>query len=280
MLTTLTDIWSPPVSPAAVSGRLGKSGRCRKWIFPRITLYNESAPGKGAATLARSFVKDYGKPMMIEEFGVDAHSWNIASDPYLARIPAGVVERSTRRFGRHRHVRGWQDIHQDDVYPLYAALNGILRNAGWQDGEWTPVDFVSAGGPPADLARALPNGEPFNAQLTLNSAWRLQRKLSGKLALANSLAADQASQNLINVILLGQARCRIPAPVLDYRVFWRKSEAGAARQDGLFRRRIDRASGRHGSASHQFHPRRGSHRNVSGHQPGLHHRSCSGQKSH
>jgi hypothetical protein len=87
------------------------------------------------------------------------------------------------------------------VYPLFAAMNGILRSAGWQEGEWTPVDFVSVGGPPTDLARAIPNGELFNAQPTLNSAWRLQRKLSGQLALADILAADQASQALMTYLL-------------------------------------------------------------------------------
>jgi hypothetical protein len=95
----------------------------------------------------------------------------------------------------------WQDMHKDDVYPLFAAMNGILRSAGWQEGEWTPVDFVSAGAPPTDLARAIPNGELFNAQPTLNSAWRMQRKLSGQMALADLLAADQASQSLMTYLL-------------------------------------------------------------------------------
>jgi hypothetical protein len=195
-----------PYGHLVTTSLTGGSERPEIWSLPEMDFsvyhsYNESAPGKGAATLGRSFLKDYGKPMMIEEFGVDARSWDIASDPYLRGFRQALWGGALGGSVGTAMSWWWQDIHQDDVYPLYAALNGILRNAGWQDGEWTPVDFVSAGGPPTDLARAIPNGEPFNAQLTLNSAWRLQRKLSGQLALADSLAADQASQSLMTYLL-------------------------------------------------------------------------------
>ena len=195
-----------PYGHLVTTSLTGGSERPEIWSLPEMDFsvyhsYNESAPGKNAATLARSFVKDYGKPMMVEEFGVDSRSWNIASDPYLRGFRQAVWSGALGGSAGTAMSWWWQDMDTDDVYPLFAALNGILRSAGWQSGTWTPVDFVSAGEPPADLARAIPNGERFNAQPTLNTAWRMQRKLSGRLALANPLAADLASQNLMTYLL-------------------------------------------------------------------------------
>jgi hypothetical protein len=195
-----------PYGHLVTTSLTGGSERPEIWSLPQMDFsvyhsYNESAPGKGAAILARSFVKDYGKPMMVEEFGVNSRSWDIAADPYLRGFRQAVWSGALGGSAGTAMAWWWQNIDKDDVYPLYAALNGILRGAGWQSGTWTPVDFVSAGEPPMDLARAIPNGELFNAQPTLNSAWRLQRKLSGKLALADSLAADLASQSLMTYLL-------------------------------------------------------------------------------
>ena len=195
-----------PYGHLVTTSLTGGSERPEIWSLPEMDFsvyhsYNESAPGKGAATLGRAFVKDYGKPVMIGEFGVDSRSWNIASDPYLRGFRQTLWSGALGGSVGTAMPWWWQDMHKDDVYPLYAALSGILRNAGWQKDEWTPVDFAGAGEPPPDLSRAIPNGELFNAQPTLNSAWRLQRKLSGKLALADSLAADQASQSLMTYLL-------------------------------------------------------------------------------
>jgi hypothetical protein len=217
-----------PYGHLVTTSLTGGSERPEIWSLPEMDFsvyhsYDESAPGKGAATLARSFVKDYGKPMMIGEFGVDSRSWNIASDPYLRGFRQAVWGGALGGSVGTAMSWWWQNLDKDDVYPLYAALNGILRRAGWQSGTWTPVDFVSAGEPPADLVRAIPNGELFNAQLTLNSAWRLQRKLSGQLALANSLAADQASQSLM-AYLLGRHDAKFQHPLRITAYFGEKAK--------------------------------------------------------
>jgi hypothetical protein len=195
-----------PYGHLVTTSLTGGSERPEIWSLPEMDFsvyhsYNESAPGRNVATLARSFVKDYGKPMMVEEFGVNSRSWDIAADPYLRGFRQAVWSGALGGSVGTAMAWWWQDIDKDGVYPLFAALNEILRSAGWQSGIWTPVDFVSAGEPPTDLTRAIPNGELFNAELTLNSAWRMQRKLSGKLALADPLAADQASQRLMTYLL-------------------------------------------------------------------------------
>ena len=195
-----------PYGHLVTTSLTGGSERPEIWSLPEMDFaayhsYDESAPGRNTGRLARSFLKDYGKPMIVEEFGVDARSWNLASDPYLRGFRQAVWSGALGGSVGTAMPWWWQDMDADDVYPLFAALNGILRRANWQSGTWTPVDFVSAGEPPTDLARAIPDGEPFNAQLTLNSAWRVQRKLAGKLALADPLAADRASENLMSYLL-------------------------------------------------------------------------------
>jgi hypothetical protein len=75
-------------------------------------------------------------------------------------------------------------------------MNEILGAAGWQEDGWTPVEFIRSEGPPVELAQPIPNGEPFNAQVALNSFRRMQRKSPGKVAVASRLAADRASESL------------------------------------------------------------------------------------
>jgi Domain of unknown function (DUF5060)/Cellulase (glycosyl hydrolase family 5) len=195
-----------PYGHLVTTSLTGGSERPEIWSLPEMDFsvyhsYNESAPGKHAATLARSFIKDYGKPMMIGEFGVDSRSWNIASDPYLRGFRQALWSGALGGSVGTAMPWWWQNIHKDGVYPLFEAMSEILHSAGWQSGAWIPADFISTGESPTDLARAIPNGEPFTAQLTLNSAWRMQRQLSGKLALADSLAADLASENLMTYLL-------------------------------------------------------------------------------
>jgi len=101
--------------PVAVSGR--KSGRCRKLDFSVYHSYDESAPGKGAATLARSFVKDYGKADEISESLASIH---VRGTLLPTRICAGF--RQAVWGGALGGSVGtamswwWQDIHKDDVY--------------------------------------------------------------------------------------------------------------------------------------------------------------------
>ena len=70
-------------------------------------------------------------------------------------------------------------MHANDVYPLYGAMHEILVKAGWQDGKWTPMEFVGTGSPPAELARELPGEELFNTAVGLSMPRRLSRRLPG-----------------------------------------------------------------------------------------------------
>ncbi len=179
----------------------GGSERPEIWSLPELDFsmyhsYAEPAPGKGAASVAQAFVKRYGKPAMIGEFGIDARTWNIAADPHLRGFRQALWGGALGGAVGTAMPWWWQDMDADNVYPLFAAMNGILGAAGWQEGGWTPVEFIHSEGPPVELAQPIPNGEPFNAQIALNSFRRMQRKSPGEVAVASWLAADRASESL------------------------------------------------------------------------------------
>lgn len=179
----------------------GGSERPEIWSLPELDFavyhsYFDPAPGKVAATVAQTFFERYHKPAMIGEFGIDARSWNIAADPHLRGFRQALWGGALGGSVGTAMSWWWQDLHADNVYPLFAAMNQILQTGGWQDGAWTPIATVPAEEPPVELAGPLPEAEPFNAPVALNFFRRMQRKMRGELAVANRLAAERASESL------------------------------------------------------------------------------------
>ena len=180
----------------------GGSERPEIWSLPELDFsmyhsYAEPAPGKGAASVAQAFVKRYGKPAMIGEFGIDARTWNIAADPHLRGFRQALWGGALGGSVGTAMPWWWQDMDADNVYPLFAAMNGILGAAGWQEGAWTPVEFVHREGPP-DGTRPAPSPTVNRSMRRSRSipSWRMQRKSPGEVAVASRLAADRASQSL------------------------------------------------------------------------------------
>jgi hypothetical protein len=180
----------------------GGSERPEIWSLPEMDFsmyhsYAEPAPGKGAALAAQSMVKRYGKPVMVGEFGIDAGSWNIAADPHLRGFRQALWGGALGGSVGTAMSWWWENLDADNVYPLFVAMNGILGAAGWQEGDWAPVEFVHSEGPPLELVQPVPNGEPFTTQVALNGFRRhLQRKFPGEVAVASRQAADRASEFL------------------------------------------------------------------------------------
>ncbi len=190
-----------PYGHLVTTSLTGGSERPEIWSLPELDFsmyhsYAEPAPGKGAALVGQAFVKRYSKPVMVGEFGIDAGTWNIAADPHLRGFRQALWGSALGGTVGTAMSWWWQDMDADNVYPLFAAMNGILGAAGWQKGDWTPVEFVRREGPPLELAQPLPNGEPFTAQVALNAFRRMQRKSPGEVAVASRLAADRASESL------------------------------------------------------------------------------------
>lgn len=91
----------------------------------------------------------------------------------------------------------WENIHWQNLYPIYDAISRILDEADWQEGEWTPMD-IPVQLPPEQLGEAIPNADPFDVDLVLNSFRRI--RLRGSAAIATPLSAERASETLQNYL--------------------------------------------------------------------------------
>jgi hypothetical protein len=190
-----------PYHHLVTTSMTGGSERPEIWALPEMDFavyhsYNEAAPGKGAALVAQSFFKQYNKPAMIGEFGIDARTWNIAADPYLRGFRQGLWGGALGGAVGTSMAWWWQDMHFDNVYPVYKSLNEILDRGGYQSGTWIAVEFAGVTSPPNQLREPVPNSAPFEAQLSFNPAWRQKRKLTGEIAVANPLSSTRSSENL------------------------------------------------------------------------------------
>jgi hypothetical protein len=175
------------------------SDRPEIWKLPELDFavyhsYNEAAPERRLSSVVHSFLERYDKPAIVGEFGVAGGSWNIAADPHLRGFRQALWAGALSGSVGTSMSWWWDEIHQDGVYPLYSAMNGLLRRAGWQAGTWTPVDLSGPGAAPAELGNVIPGGAPFDAQLALNSGWRNQ--LSNTCGVSDRLAAERSAESL------------------------------------------------------------------------------------
>lgn len=181
----------------------GGSIRPEMWEIPEMDFsmyhsYSDPAPGRKAGQLAEDFVQRFKKPAMIGEFGTSARDWNIAADPHLRGFRQALWGGALGGSVGTAMSWWWEDIHTDNAYPLYSAMNDILRRAGWHDGVWTPIAGIAPAMPPNDLGEPIADGVPFNAPLALNSFWRLT--FPGEAAIANRLAAERSSELLSSIL--------------------------------------------------------------------------------
>ncbi|MFO1475434.1 MAG: DUF5060 domain-containing protein [Verrucomicrobiota bacterium] len=195
----------------------GGSERPEIWSLPEMDFsmyhsYGEPAPGSGAARLGRDFVSHYGKPAMIGEFGIDARSWNIASDPHLRGFRQALWGGALGGSVGTAMSWWWQNMDSDDVYPLFAAMHRILQTAGWNQGAWTPADFETPGNMPVTLDATAAAGDPFQALLPLNASWRLIEKLPNRVALASPIVSERASE-FLSGYLLGNSHPEMRKPL-------------------------------------------------------------------
>jgi len=177
----------------------GASNRPDYWTMPEMDFsvyhsYGEADPALHIARLSADFVRRYGKPVMIGEFGTDFRHWNLAADPYLRGFRQGLWGGTLGGSMGTSMSWWWEDLHDDNVYPLYKVLGRVMARAGWAEGEWTPVAFAENGPALIELGEALADAEPFNTQISLNIL-RLN-PVSGEAAIASPLAADRAAERI------------------------------------------------------------------------------------
>ena len=192
----------------------GGSDRPEIWTLPQLDFatyhsYNEPGPASRLATVAQSFLSRYQKPVMIGEFGIDYRGWARANDPYLRGLRQGVWGGALGGSVGTGMSWWWENLHSENVYPLYQALGSILNRTRWSGGAWKAIGLQTSGPPPATVGNPLTNGSPFAAQLTPSGQWGA--KPSGQLALPNSDAAGYAASTL-NSFVHGTAHAELRVP--------------------------------------------------------------------
>jgi hypothetical protein len=176
----------------------GASDRPELWTLPELDFtvyhsYGEADPALHVARTANEMAQRYGKPVMIGEIGTSHLNWNIANDPYLRGFRQGIWGGVLGGSVGTSMSWWWEGLHDDDAHPIYTAVRAIMNRAGWQEGEWTPITFEKES-IPTELGDAIPNGEPFSAQIPLNQL-RLNR-VPGNVALADALAVSRAAESI------------------------------------------------------------------------------------
>jgi hypothetical protein len=203
-----------PFGHLVTTSLTGSSDRPEIWSlagldFANYHSYLEPSPATRLAEVARSGLLAYGKPMLIGEFGTDWRGWNRSSDPYLRGFRQGLWGGALGGSAGSAMAWYWESIHAENVYPLYKAMDTVLRTTGWGRGNWEKITFSGSGSPPPLVGELLPSGESFNAFLQPKQGWGV--KPTGRLAVANSQAAGYASSSL-DCFVHGSAHSELRVP--------------------------------------------------------------------
>jgi hypothetical protein len=187
-----------PYGHLVTTSLTGGSQRDEYWKIPGIDYtmyhsYGDPAPGRKVSLIAERYHKEFGKPFMIGEYGTSAYKLNLDNDPYLRGFRQLLWCGVTGGSCGTAMSWWWEDIHSQDLYPIYSALARITKEAGWNEGEWTPVPVVW-NPPSSELGAGRKDAEPFSTSVTLNQFRRML--LGGEAAIGSPLDAARASESL------------------------------------------------------------------------------------
>jgi hypothetical protein len=177
----------------------GSSDRPEIWSLPQLDFaayhsYGEPAPATQLSSVAQHFLANYGKPVMIGEFGTSAAGWNRTNDLYLRGFRQGLWGGALGGSVGTAMSWWWENLQTDNVYPVYSALGTILNRTAWGNGLWTNINFQNSGNPPVTVGAAITGAAPVNVQLPLNGGWGAMTP--GHLAVPGLQAASYSASAL------------------------------------------------------------------------------------
>jgi len=169
------------------------------WSLPQIDYIcaHSYGPARPAATLsstAKTLRQQYGKPVLIDEYGTSWQGWNRTADPYLRGFRQGIWGGALGGSAGTAMSWWWENIHNENVYPTFSALGAILNRTGWGRGEWTNLVFDVSLTPPSKVGEPISAGQPFSITLPLSMGWGAM--LAGELAVPNPGAASYSASTL------------------------------------------------------------------------------------
>lgn len=192
----------------------GGSDRPDLWRLPQMdfAVFHSYAQARPAAVLpdvVHRFLTNYGKPMLVGEFGTDWRGWRREQDPYLRGWRQGLWAAALAGSLGTAMSWWWESLHAEQLWPAYTALRDILVPAGWGAGHWQPLAFATAGDPPVEVGEPQPGAAPFTVTLPLDPGWGA--KLKGQLAVPDTDAASQSAA-VLNAFVHGTAHPDLKTP--------------------------------------------------------------------
>ncbi len=192
----------------------GGSDRPEIWTLPQLDYanyhcYGEAFPATRLNAVAQSFHQNYHKPVLIEEYGTSSLSWNRTNDPYLRGFRQGLWGGAVGGSAGTAMSWWYENIHNENDYPVYSALGRVLNRTGWGNGIWTNINLQTSGSPPTTVGDLVPGGQPFNVVLTPGGVWGVQP--TGRLAVPSTQSAVYAGTSL-NSFVQGAWQPTLQAP--------------------------------------------------------------------
>lgn len=203
-----------PFGHLVTTSLTGGSDRPEIWSLPQLDYanyhsYGEAFPATQLNAVAQSFHQHYDKPVLIEEYGTSALTWNRTNDPYLRGFRQGLWGGAVGGSAGTAMSWWYENIHNENDYPIYSALGSILKRTGWGKGMWTNINFQTAGSPPPTVGEPVPGGQPFDVTLVPGSNWGVRP--SGRLAVTSLQSARYAGTSL-NSFMQGAWQPALQAP--------------------------------------------------------------------
>jgi len=177
----------------------GSGARPEMWSLPQMDYicahaYGPPQPARTLNSTAQALRQEYGKPVLLDEYGTSWQGWNRTADPYLRGFRQGIWGGALGGSAGTAMSWWWENIHSENAYPAFTALGTILNRTGWGRGAWTNLAFDVSLTPPATVGDLIPAGMPFSVTMPLSPGWGAM--LAGELAVPNAGAASYSATAL------------------------------------------------------------------------------------
>ena len=138
------DPWHHLVTTSLTGGSI----RPEIWRLPELDFtvyhsYNLSDPAVKLPQIIQSIHHQFRKPVLVGEYGTDWRGWRREQDPHLRGWRQGLWAAALGGSMGTAMSWWWEQIHQQNLYPYYAALHKILSQTGWGAPDWKPIRFPS-----------------------------------------------------------------------------------------------------------------------------------------
>jgi hypothetical protein len=208
-----------PFGHLVTTSLTGGSDRPEIWTLPEMDFtvyhsYGDTAPGRFLADMARSQMERYRKPFLVGEFGAEVFSWSRASDAHMRGFRQALWATALSGSMGTMTSWWWEDIHTDNLYPLYSTFTHLMQRAGWHEGAWQPARLSPAWTPPpTEVGEKAAKQDIYSGRVFLRvEPWFSSVK---PVALTGQLAAERAAESLSGYIGPANAEYARRSIVLD-----------------------------------------------------------------